>query len=84
MDGTQVMRMLREGGLNGIPVVALTARPPNHSSVTAERGGFARCLEKPVSPLYVLQTVEAVIGRAPAPGVGSPPQFREIAPPSAC
>lgn len=74
MDGLELCRRLKQGPAGSeIPVVVLTARSERKHGEEARRAGCDRYLEKPQSPLQVLNEVESVIGQAPPGGDGPPP-----------
>ena len=57
-------RLQQDDDTKDIPLVALTGRRLSEFGGNATVLGYARFLEKPVSPLQVLKVVEQLIGRA--------------------
>jgi CheY-like chemotaxis protein len=57
-------RLKQDDSTKDIPIVALTARRLTELGGNASILGYARFLEKPISPVEVLRVVEQIIGRA--------------------
>lgn len=80
MHGLELCSRLKQDNATAdIPVVALTGRRLKEFGGNANVLGYAYFLEKPVSPLRVLNIVERLIGRADedqAEDVGKPEVFR--------
>lgn len=75
MDGLEMCRRLKEDpATSGVPVLILTARPEGEYGDEARLAGCDRYLEKPKTPLEVLNEVESVIGPAPPGAEGRPPE----------
>jgi two-component system, cell cycle response regulator DivK len=65
LHGSELASQLKQDdATKKIPIVALTARRLSEFGGNAALLGYARFLEKPVSPLEVLRVVESLIGRA--------------------
>jgi two-component system cell cycle response regulator DivK len=65
LHGSELASQLKQDdATKNIPIVALTARRLSEFGGNASLLGYARFLEKPVSPLEVLRVVESIIGRA--------------------
>jgi two-component system, cell cycle response regulator DivK len=65
LHGSEVMSQLKQDDdTKEIPVVALTARRLSEFGGNARVLGYAKFLEKPISPLEVLRVIEQLIGRA--------------------
>jgi two-component system, cell cycle response regulator DivK len=78
MSGLGVLDSLRERlHLELTPVVALSGLRQHDLGGKVRAAGCARYIEKPASPVAVLHSVEDLIGKAPLPGVGTPPQVIE-------
>jgi CheY-like chemotaxis protein len=76
IDGLEVCRLLKEEPqTTGIPVVVLSSRDRKEWEPKSLDAGAVAFLEKPLSAVDVLHTVESCIGRAPLPGTGRPPLF---------
>lgn len=80
LHGSELASQLKQDdATKNIPIVALTARRLSEFGGNAALLGYARFLEKPVSPLEVLRVVESIIGRAvidQAEGARRPETFR--------
>lgn len=75
MDGLELCKRLKEDpATSGVPVLILTARPEGKYGEKARLAGCDRYLEKPKTPLEVLNEVESVIGPAPPGAGGRPPE----------
>lgn len=69
LDGITFCTRLRENpGTAAIPVVVLTGPPQRDLGARAQEVGCAACLEKPVSPLLLMQKIEELVGRPPPAG----------------
>ncbi|HSJ25854.1 MAG TPA: response regulator [Longimicrobiales bacterium] len=78
LSGLDVCAELRrDAATAGLPIIALTAFARERMGQHARRAGCTTYIEKPVSPVSVLHAVESLIGKAPLPGVGSPPTVTE-------
>ena len=65
LHGSEIASQLKQDDdVKDIPIVALTARRLSEFGGNAAVLGYAKFLEKPVSPLEVLRVVEQLIGRA--------------------
>jgi CheY-like chemotaxis protein len=74
MNGIEACRRIRsDPTLEGVPILALTARPRREFGPLARHAGFDGYLEKPIGPLSVLRAVEELVGRAPPAGEDDPP-----------
>jgi CheY-like chemotaxis protein len=81
MSGLTVLERLRSRpGYAATPVIALSGMAEDLAADQARRAGCLQYIEKPASPVVVLHAVEDVIGKAPLPGVGRPPQTLETVP----
>lgn len=68
MDGLELCRCVKQNPETAaIPIVLLTARTRREFGEEADRVGCACFLEKPISPVSVLHTVEDLVGRPPPP-----------------
>lgn len=78
VDGLQVLAELRQRpGYGATPVIALSGFTRQRRGAEALRAGCAEYIEKPARPVAVLHAIEDLIGRAPLPGVGTPPNMFE-------
>lgn len=78
ISGIELCRRLKQRTTSShLPVVVLTARAEIDYGHRARRAGCDRYLEKPQSPLSVLQEVERLIGQAPPGATGSPPDVEK-------
>src|SRR5919106_1277285 len=65
LHGSELSSQLKQDdATKDIPIVALTGRRLSDFGGNAAVLGYAKFLEKPVSPLEVLRVVEHIIGRA--------------------
>jgi two-component system, cell cycle response regulator DivK len=81
VSGLQLLDHLRKHcALGDAPVVVLSGLAEADMGEKARQAGCAAYLEKPASPVAVLHAVEALVGKAPQAGLGTPP--RAIEPPS--
>ncbi|CAN5897059.1 hypothetical protein BH23GEM9_BH23GEM9_31670 [soil metagenome] len=78
IDGLELCRRLHaEPATRDMPVIFLTAAPARDFEHAADKAGCAQYIEKPASPVELLHAVEALVGRAPPAGEGSPPRLRD-------
>jgi CheY-like chemotaxis protein len=78
-SGLALLQQLRRlPGWRGIPVIAISGFSRNTMASQARRLGCVKYIEKPASPIEVLHTVEARLGRAPLPGVGRSPRVVDV------
>lgn len=73
VQGVKVLGELRRQG-SDVPVIVLSGFTRDRMGWAVRLYGCVEYIEKPASPVRVLHSVERVVGRAPAPGVGRPPQ----------
>jgi CheY-like chemotaxis protein len=79
-SGLDVCESLRsDPDTSGIPIIVLSAFPESRIGERARALGCADYIEKPTSPLGVLHRIEQMIGKAPLPGVGTPPVIEDPA-----
>jgi CheY-like chemotaxis protein len=78
MSGLDVLERLRDRPqCVATPVVALSGLRQDRVAAKVRDAGFDNFIEKPASPVAVLHSVEDLVGKAPLPGVGTPPQVIE-------
>jgi two-component system cell cycle response regulator DivK len=76
LHGLDLCSSLRaEPDTAGIPVIALSAYAETRMGEQARVAGCTRYIEKPASPVGVLHEIENLVGKAPLPGDGRPPQM---------
>jgi two-component system, cell cycle response regulator DivK len=78
MSGLRVLEHLRDQTqCASTPVVALSGLRQDRVAAEVRDAGCDSFIEKPASPVDVLHSVEGLVGKAPLPGVGTPPQVIE-------
>jgi CheY-like chemotaxis protein len=78
MSGLRVLERLRDQPqCVSTPVVALSGLRQDRVAAEVRDAGCDSFIEKPASPVDVLHSVEGLVGKAPLPGVGTPPQVIE-------
>jgi CheY-like chemotaxis protein len=77
VTGLQLLDHLRRHCALDAHVVVLSGLAEESMGEMARRAGCAAYIEKPASPVAVLHAVEALVGKAPLPGVGVPPRLIE-------
>jgi two-component system, cell cycle response regulator DivK len=76
MSGLDFCRLFRDlPGMGDVPIVVLSGFAEARLGPTTRALGCERYIEKPASPVAVLHEVETLLGKAPLPGLGSPPRL---------
>lgn len=78
-NGLEICRTLsaRADG-RSVPVIALSGFRERDMGQPARSAGCSLYIEKPTSPLRILQEIEARLGRPPIAGVGNPPRLIDV------